>query len=102
MKTLFVKMWNLMFGISDEASVLDHVPANRLPEDPKEKKVAFNNASRKLAKAREEAKKVHGRTFKCDTLVPRETQPSLALKEIMKQSPQSATDVVATRRIARQ
>jgi hypothetical protein len=81
MLKIISKLISIFFD-SNTDPIIDHVPANKLPEDPKKKKAAVNMAARKIAQAREEAKARHGRDFHCDSKITRATPPSLMLNEI--------------------
>lgn len=61
-----------LFRPTHDDAVLDHVPV----------KIDGNVAAKKLARARREAAKRHGKTFHTHERKPRETEPSMALKAL--------------------
>lgn len=97
------KILNAIMSASDHDSVMDHVPANKivLPKDEEERKAVEAKMAAKLAELRAEAERRHGRKFRCDKIVARETEPSHDLREIMKKAPATAANV-AKRHIAGQ
>lgn len=78
-----------IFRPSNDDTVLDHVPV-----DPR-----GNVAASRLARARKRAAVRHGKTFRCDVVKPRETEPSPTLKALHEITTPTPVIVLSTPRL---